>query len=910
MSQKFISQAIVDFLKARRPEHPGQDLLDHYLQFGTALETQINVAAGNGEPVHGKRATWTDGVDQWWNVRIPKNAMADPTFKDYKLSWPLEEHAEGIGSTGWDWKAKVSRWLGFDFDALTGHAIGVGIEDHQLKEVQKAAEALPYVEVRKSTGGKGIHLYVYTNEIPTDNHTEHAALGRCILGMMSSETGFDFASQIDCCGGVMWIYHRKLTVENQGLSLLKPAEKILAVEDLPSNWKDHIEVVTRKRSKVRIEGIKDEYVDPFDQLASARRIVTLDDTHKAIIDELARGGYSTVWVSDHHLLQTHTCALQRLLDDPDTNAELNLKGFYSTTSEGRDKSSPNCFMFPLPDGAFKVYRFSPGISEANTWQQDGEGWTTCFFNHEPDLKTAARALGGAELADNKGFHFDEARQALDVAKALGQDVQIGDKFHFRESVLRPNKDGRLVIRVKKEKDEAKPSDGWAKIRGDWWEKVFGVKTDPTEDQLDVAEFDGRLRTLVTPKCDSAGWYVKTTNGEWQRRPMGECKNWLHHHGLGKSEADAVLGGCINKPWNLVIKPFQDEYPGGRQWNYNAPQFRFEPAVLKDDNVPQHPHWDRIFQHCFCDLDDEIKKLRWAQDANIRDGYQYGLTWVASCFRDPFEPLPFLFFFGNQNSGKSILHEALSLLVTGGIVDAKQALTSKNDFNGELLGGVLATIEEQDISGSPHAYSRMKEWLTAKKILIRRMRTDAYPIPNTLHFMMMANDQMNCPVFPGDTRVMVIEVPDLLLEEEIPKKILLERLEEEAPHFMRTLLSVELPQVRDRMRLPLVDTYKRQRSQEMHRSPLESFITEKCYKVPGKKILFADFYEKFIEWMDPSERFEWSKSKASRGLPSDTPSGASGGGNHRYVGNLSFEPGKDLDATPYICANSRLRLKED
>ena len=910
MSQKFISQAIVDFLKARRPEHPGQDLLDHFLQFGTAMETQVNVAAGNGEPVHGKRATWTDGVDQWWNMRIPKNAMDNPTFKDYKLSWPLEEHAEGIGSTGWDWENKVSRWLGFDFDALTGHAVGVGIEDEQLKAVQKAAEALPYVEVRKSTGGKGIHLYVYVNEIPTENHTEHAALARCVLGLMSSETGFDFASQIDCCGGVMWVWHRKMSEENQGLALLKSAEKILALEDLPSNWKDHIEVIRGKRSKVRIEGIQDKHIDPFDQLASARRIVKLDESHKSIIDELTRGGYSTVWVSDHHLLQTHTCALQRILDDPDLKKELDLKGFYSTTSEGRDKASPNCFMFPLPDGAFKVYRFSPGISEASTWQQDGEGWTTCFFNHEPDLKTASRALGGAELADDKGFQFDGAEQAIEVAKALGEEVKIEKRFLFRESILRPNKDGRLIMRVKKEKDEAKPADGWAKIRGEWWEKVFGVKTDPTEDQLGVAEFDERLRTLVTPQAESAGWFVQANNKKWQRRALGECKNWLQNQGLGKTEAEEVLGGCVNKPWELVNLPFQDEYPGGRRWNYNSPQFKFKPAEMKDDETPVHPHWDKVLQHCFCDLDDEIKKLHWAQEANIRNGYQYGLAWVACCFRDSFEPLPFLFFFGNQNSGKSIFHEALSILVTGGVVSADRALTNNNNFNGELATGVLAVVEEKNIAGSSQAYNRIKEWVTSKVLWVRKMRMDAYPQPNTLHFVMMANEQEACPVIPGDTRIMVIEVPDLLAEQEIPKLLFLKKLEEEAPQFMKTLMTTELPQVHGRLRLPVVDTEKRKRSQEMHRSPLETFIAEQCHYVPGQKILFAEFFERFIKWIDPSERFEWSKPKVSRSLPSDTPSGASGGGNQRYVGNLSWEESKDMSETPYICANSRLKLKED
>jgi len=44
--------------------------------------------------------------------------------------------------------------------------------------------------------------------------------------------------------------------------------------------------------------LKDEYLDPFEALASARRIVTLDDTHKAILDELSNSGFTTIWVPD------------------------------------------------------------------------------------------------------------------------------------------------------------------------------------------------------------------------------------------------------------------------------------------------------------------------------------------------------------------------------------------------------------------------------------------------------------------------------------------------------------------------------------------------------------------------------------------------------------------------------------
>src|SRR5690606_15037022 len=99
------------------------------------------------------------------------------------------------------------------------------------------------------------HLYVHMLIENIANHTEHAALARAILGMMSAEAGFDFGAQVDVCGGNMWLWHRKMTTENGGLSIVKPFERILTEADLPLNWRDHIEVVKRRRTKVALQGI-------------------------------------------------------------------------------------------------------------------------------------------------------------------------------------------------------------------------------------------------------------------------------------------------------------------------------------------------------------------------------------------------------------------------------------------------------------------------------------------------------------------------------------------------------------------------------------------------------------------------------------------------------------------------------
>ena len=63
-----VSEALRAFLSARKTP-ANADLIDRW---GVQMETQVNVAAGNGEPVGGKRSTWSNGTEEWFNIRIPQ----------------------------------------------------------------------------------------------------------------------------------------------------------------------------------------------------------------------------------------------------------------------------------------------------------------------------------------------------------------------------------------------------------------------------------------------------------------------------------------------------------------------------------------------------------------------------------------------------------------------------------------------------------------------------------------------------------------------------------------------------------------------------------------------------------------------------------------------------------------------
>lgn len=753
--------------------------------------------------------------------------------------------------------------------------------------------------------------------MPTANHTEHAALARCVLGMMSSETGFDFASQIDCCGGNLWIWHRKMSQDNEGLKLLKAAEKKLSLSDLPPNWRDHIEVVTRRRAKVRVcTELKDEHLDPFEALTSARRVVQLDDTHRAIIDELSQSGFSTIWVPDHHLCQTHTKALEKLTEEKNLQGkyqyQYQYQGIFKTNSKGNNPGTPNCFMFPLDKGDWRVYRFSPGVQEAETWSQDKEGWTNCYFNCKPNLATAAKAMGGIEDPDHGGFMFNKVAQAKKAAEALGQKIDV--KNYNRKARLKAHKDGRLVMQILKNPgDKDKTLEGWIS-KNDKWVKMFDVFADEKRDDVSHAEYDAIIRQLVSPSGEDAGWYLRADDETWQRFGTEKVKLRLHSMGNPKPQVELILGSTIGKAWKLVNVPFQPEYLGDRQWNVHAAQYAYQPVELDElgnDQMPQHPHWDRVLKHCGQDLDGAVRESEWCALHNIKSGADYLLYWTAFLLRDPFQPLPYLFLYGNQNSGKSILHQAIALLMSTGVASADRALGSNNDFNGELANCVLAYIEETDLSAHDgRAYNRIKDWTTNDELWIRRMYTDAYKQRNTLHFVQTGNKLRNVYLESGDTRIVVLFVPDLPPGEEIPKSTLIAKLREEAPHFMRTVMDLVLPSPYSRMGLPPLRTRNKERAEELNSNALETFIAEQCYKVPGEMVEFAVFYKRFLDWVPEGRRYTWKKSLVLDEIKQRFPYGAYTN-NKRMIGNLSFEPKEAQPGTkPWIVVDNWLTKEKE
>ena len=195
----------------------------------------------------------------------------------------------------------------------------------------------------------------------------------------------------------------------------------------------------------------------------------------------------------------------------------------------------------------------------------------------------------------------------------------------------------------------------------------------------------------------------------------------------------------------------------------------------------------------------------------------------------------------------------------------------------------------DISKAPGAHAKIKEYSTGRTILIRKMRHDSFEQPNATHWVQTANRRENCPVFPGDTRITAVYVSDLLEEQKIAKPKLEPLLDQEAPHFLYTLMHMELPPMIDRLRLPVVTTASKREAEEENQTALEQFIAECCEPTPDKHTLFAEFLRPLSAMARRRPRSTPGRRSASA---ENCPSGTrriAGTDNVKYVSNLTLKP---------------------
>ena len=237
-----------------------------------------------------------------------------------------------------------------------------------MAEIRRAIERVPYAEMRRSTSGKGLHLYLLLDDIQVANHTEHAGLARALLGMFCHDAGLDFAPRLiawaETCG--FGAGARRWKIEH--FERLKDAARPLTPDDLPPDWREHLEVVTRRRTRVRVPGVDE---DSFSETAGACKVARRGaHANRGGVQE---AGYTFYYMPDYGCYHGHTGAMAKV------HKELELRGFFKTNSADTDPGTPNCYFFPRSGGIFFVVRFQTQ-DEHDSWGRTAKGERCCYYN--------------------------------------------------------------------------------------------------------------------------------------------------------------------------------------------------------------------------------------------------------------------------------------------------------------------------------------------------------------------------------------------------------------------------------------------------------------------------------------------------------------------------------------------------
>ena len=143
-----------------------------------------------------------------------------------------------------------------------------------------------------------------------------------------------------------------------------------------------------------------------------------------------------------------------------------------------------------------------------------------------------------------------------------------------------------------------------------------------------------------------------------------------------------------------------------------------------------------------------------------------------------------------------------------------------------------------------------------------MRTDAYPIPNSLHFIQVANSPEHCPVFPGDTRITVIHVPKPKVD--IPREVLMARLLRRGPRIHAHAVGYAHPGSRQPLSDSRIETQNKMALQDLNRGYWSSSSRKTAFRLSGSGFVFPSFGRSSRHGCRP-RRSEWSRKRVTLAL---------------------------------------------
>lgn len=730
-----------------------------------------------------------DALDRWageWplvdrqphKLRIP----ADGATKPKNNNGPVDYHPELVarfGTSWWNWIDQQTEACSFDFDF--GHG-GNGLTAEQIAEVDALAKRHPAVMSCTSRGGKGRHWVVWLRwPIKALTRGEHHRVCDAILAQLSADVGVDLGKYLCTYGQIQYVYDCNRAED--GFRLVKSASETLA---LPENWGALADAAREQKRFRHVTKAQQRALEAEFKISK----VELDETHLDIIDNMTTAGFPAI-VESHQgrsLLKLHTKGLEA---DYKANPR---KGVFATNSPGNNPQQPNAFAFLKPDGGLAVRRYN-SQTEAPCWHAGPSGILCLDYNISPTFEEACRQCGGKRDVRND-WTFSNGR-APEAMKALGIEFEVPQLLQNRLVVFR--RDGQsLHVQISGDKSEK----GW-NIPG--WRYHYGKWEHDLADCLPACQlprYEHCIR-FTTELGAGESWHYLDDQGRWIAESLGAVKTYLKGYRHNDYEIAEIVQHHLHRNWRLERIPFAGEYPSrGRTWNRDGARYACEPKP------GDWTHWKMILDHCGRGLDRAVADNEWCRQHGILRGSDYLKMWAAVVFRKPTWRLPYLFLFSpEQGTGKSTFHRALARLFDAGrgCAELRKELT-KDDFNDALVGAALCFIEEIDLSQSYSIYNLVKNYVDAPTLKIRGMYSKADAKINYTHWVHTANPRHYCPVYPGDTRIVVVRV-ERYEGQDLPWLTRLQGLiDQECPAFLDELLKLTLPAQGDgRLYLPVLET---------------------------------------------------------------------------------------------------------
>lgn len=119
------------------------------------------------------------------------------------------------------------------------------------------------------------------------------------------------------------------------------------------------------------------------------------------------------------------------------------------------------------------------------------------------------------------------------------------------------------------------------------------------------------------------------------------------------------------------------------------------------------------------------------------------------------------------------------------------------------------------------------------------------------------------------------------------------LENEKANFLRTILTLNLPESPTRLRVPMLATEHKHALEEMNQTPFESFCVDHLIICEGHSVKFQDFYRKYSEYCnlrsnEPERKNHILQLLRNRG---DKYLIGIGPGKQNHIANCTLDPGK-------------------